>query len=48
MDSEFVPSMEMKKKAADELFVDFYELIRGHEMDEERRKVIKEVIEETI
>ena len=48
MDTEFVPSTEMKKKAADELFVDFYELIRGHEMDEDRRKVIKEVVEETV
>ena len=48
LDTEFVPSVEMKKKAADELFVDFYELIRGHEIDEERRNVIKEVVEETV
>lgn len=48
MDLEFVPSMEMKQKAADELFVDFYELLRGHEMDEARRQVVKEVVEEVL
>ena len=48
MDSEFVAHMEMEKKAADELFVDFYELLRGHEMDEARRQVIKEVVEEVL
>jgi len=46
--AEFVPSVEMKKKAADELFADFYELIRGHEMDEDRKKVIQEVVEEIV
>ncbi len=48
MDLEFVPSMEMRKKAADELFVDFYELLRGHEMDDARRQVVKEVVEEVL
>ena len=47
-DTEFIPNVEMKKKAVDELFVDFYDLIRGHEMDEERKKVIKEVVEEIV
>lgn len=44
---EFAAGIEMKKKRRDELFADFYELIRGHEMDETRKKVIQEVIEET-
>lgn len=44
---EFAAGIEMKKKRTDELFADFYELIRGHEMDEARKKVIQEVIEET-
>lgn len=44
---EFSAGIEMKKKRTDELFSDFYELIRGHEMDEPRKKVIQEVIEET-
>lgn len=48
IDLEFDPSMELKKKAADELFVDFYELLRGHEMDEARKQVIKEVVEEVL
>ncbi len=44
---EFNAGIEMKKKRTDELFTEFYELIRGHEMDEARKKVIQEVIEET-
>ncbi len=46
-DEEFIARTEMKKKRTDELFADFYELIRGHKMDEARKKVIQEVIEET-
>ena len=47
LSGEFDAGIEMKKKRTDELFNEFYELIRGHEMDEARKKVIQEVIEET-
>lgn len=45
---EFTAPEGMVRKSAEEMFADFYELIRGQKMDEERKKVIHEVIEETI
>lgn len=45
---EFSAREGLTKKPTEELFADFFELIRGQEMDEERRKVIHEVIEETV
>ena len=45
---EFDAQFNVKNKRTEELFADFYELIRGHRPDESRERIIKEVIEETV
>ena len=45
---EFHARFDAKNKPIEELFADFYELIRGHKPDENRERIIKEVIEETV
>lgn len=44
----FTARNDIADKPIEELFGDFYELIRGQRPDEEREQVIKEVIEETV
>lgn len=44
----FTARNDIEDKPIEELFADFYELIRGQRPDEAREKVIKEVIEETV
>ncbi len=45
---EVTARTDIKKKPMTELFADFYELIRGQKPDEERMRVIQEVVEETV
>lgn len=44
----FTARSDIEDKPIEELFADFYELLRGQKPDEAREKVIKEVIEETV
>ncbi len=45
---EFQAQFDAKNKPIEELFADFYELIRGQKPDESRERIIKEVIKETV
>lgn len=47
-EQEFAGRASQSKKAPDILFSDFYELVRGHEMDEDRKEVIAEVVKEVL
>lgn len=44
----FTARNDIADKPIEELFADFYELVRGQRPDEAREQVIKEVIEETV